>query len=383
MFETAVRLGEGQIEGVIGLAGLGRTDDAKAALSALADVSPADRIRLARTVAPSDVAWALDLLPDNQPLARAACLHALGQGEAAAVLVRDLTGREADVLHAAIASGLGNNRTARQRLNGIFGRDGLALPVDAASGEPLALSAFGGEANPMDGPLTSVVVAARNAADTIEVAVRSLLAQSWHNLEIIVVDDGSSDDTVARLRSLSASDDRLRVIANSRTPGAYGARNTGIEAAMGAFIAFHDADDWAHPQRIERQISALRPDQSASVCRHLRIDGAGRIVSPRVFPLSRINPILTLVRREVLDRLGGFEEVRLGADSELLARLDAVLGRGAVARLPEVLVMAGWSSRSLMGGAVTGLSPEGLKLRVAYVEAWRHRHALGDFRPAR
>ena len=166
---------------------------------------------------------------------------------------------------------------------------------------------------------------------------------------------------------------------NEGRPGAYGARNTGIAAARGTYVTFHDADDWAHPRRIERQVLALESRGMGSVCSHIRLNAEGHILAPRVFPLARINPILLMVRREALIRWGGFDPVRLGGDSELLARIDAIYGRQSVARVPEILVVAGWSGSSLMGAADTGLKGEGARLRVAYVETWRRRHAESDF----
>ena len=369
------------VERAIALAGLGRIDEARALW---AGGDPSSTRRLAATAAPSDPAWALELLGDGQAQARAACLLALDRPDAAeALLEGPAQDQETLLLRAAAASRRGDWREALRRVNaGLAPGGGMAELSQAGGPGPLLLESF--SARPRSarpgGPLVSVVMAARNAGPTIGMALASLCAQTWDALEITVVDDGSTDDTAARVEAVGAGDPRVRLIRNDRAPGAYGARNAGILASRGDLIAFHDADDWAHPERIERQVAGLE-GAAASICRHVRIDGGGRLVSPRVFPLVRLNPILVLVRRSVLDQLGPFEEASLGADSELLARLDAGLGRRATIRRPEVAVLAGWSGGSLMGAASTGLSPEGLARRVAYVENWRRRHADGQLAP--
>lgn len=104
-------------------------------------------------------------------------------------------------------------------------------------------------------PLVSVVMPAYNAAPYIEEAIRSALSQSWSNLEVLVVNDGSKDDTAIIARAIG--DDRVRVI-DRANGGVSNARNTGVDAAHGEFIAFLDADDALHPRAIEFKMDALQ-----------------------------------------------------------------------------------------------------------------------------
>lgn len=97
-----------------------------------------------------------------------------------------------------------------------------------------------------DGPLVSVVVPAYNCAETLPTVLRSLLTQSWRPLEVLVVDDCSSDQTAAVAESFAEQDDRVRVLRMPQNSGAYETRNTGAEHARGAFITVHDSDDWSH-----------------------------------------------------------------------------------------------------------------------------------------
>ena len=105
--------------------------------------------------------------------------------------------------------------------------------------------------------LVSIVIAAYNAEPYIADTCRSALAQTYPSIEVIVVDDGSTDRTAAIVREMSASDARLRLIQQPNR-GVAAARNAGIEAAAGEFIAPLDADDiWNH-QKIERQVQRVR-----------------------------------------------------------------------------------------------------------------------------
>jgi len=266
----------------------------------------------------------------------------------------------------------------RRAIDAAFEAQGLEAPLGDGDGAP-ALDDFAtaAPAASVDGPLVSIVVAVKDSAGTVAMALRSLLDQTWTALEILVVDDGSTDGTLDLIEAVARDDARVRRLANVRTPGAYGARNTGLEAATGAYVGFHDGDDWAHPRRVEQQVRAIEGrGVLGAVSRHFRLSSAGRPVAPRVFPMIRACPISVLVRSDAAREAGPMEEVPLGADSEYLARLDLLFGRRNLARLPAVHLVAGWAPASLSGAAETGLvSSEGRDLRAAYERAWRRRHA--------
>ncbi|OQW46366.1 MAG: hypothetical protein A4S16_10995 [Proteobacteria bacterium SG_bin6] len=136
----------------------------------------------------------------------------------------------------------------------------------------------------MSASLVSVVIPAFNAADWIDQTLASARGQTHRALEIIVVDDGSTDDTAARVAAVAARDPRVRLI---RQPngGVARARNRGIAAAAGAYVAPLDADDLWAPTKIERQVAAFEaaPADTALVYNWFRhIDEAGQVlgVSP-------------------------------------------------------------------------------------------------------
>jgi len=100
----------------------------------------------------------------------------------------------------------------------------------------------------MSRPLLSVIMSAYNMATFVREALESALAQTWENLEVIVVDDGSSDDTARQVRAIE--DDRVRCYDEPHR-GHAAAANTGIAAAAGSYVAFLDADDLWAPTKIE------------------------------------------------------------------------------------------------------------------------------------
>ncbi|WP_417525613.1 glycosyltransferase [Marinovum sp.] len=183
------------------------------------------------------------------------------------------------------------------------------------------------------GPLVSVVMPAFNAAATIGTALASLSGQSWQALEILVVDNGATDATAAVVRRHAAADPRIRLLDGSAAPGAYAARNIGVAAARGAFITVLDADDWAHPARIARQIRTLRrnPAAAATISDWVRVTPDLRFTrwwQDR----GHIHPDLSslMIRAELRARLGYWDRARAGADSEYHDRILAICGARAI-----------------------------------------------------
>jgi hypothetical protein len=353
-------------------------DPGPARLSAPAPLSRSQRRLLASSAAPFDPRLALSLLPAADIASRAACALAAHDLDLAGTFLEGADeSQQIRYLAGALAAWRRDWGGARDSLNRAFVADGLCAPLASDAHTPTTLDAFGEmrPAGTVGGPLISVVMAAKNAAATLEVAVGSLLSQTWRDLEVIVIDDHSVDATRATAARLAERDGRVRVVSNSRLPGAYGARNTGLALARGPFIALHDADDWAHPQRLQRQIAALGSDKGLTLCRHIRVDLQGRPLCPRVFPFVRLSPITMTARAEAWRVLGPFDEVPVGADSEWLARFDLRFGRRAAPRTREVGLVALWTPHSLSGSAASGLLGQGLRARVDYVESWRSRHA--------
>lgn len=105
-------------------------------------------------------------------------------------------------------------------------------------------------------PLVSVIMPVYNAAQHLSQAIESVLGQTWRNLELICVDDGSTDTSLDLLHSYSRNDKRLKII-SEKNAGPGTARNKGLDKAQGAYVTFLDADDWMEKDCLKRTVSRL------------------------------------------------------------------------------------------------------------------------------
>lgn len=116
------------------------------------------------------------------------------------------------------------------------------------------------ELNSPDRPTVSVIVANYNGAAYLADAIRSIQQQTLRNLELIVSDDGSQDDSVAIVTRMMADDPRIRILRGDRNRGPAAARNAALAVANGTWIAVMDADDLMHPERLEKLVDWARRD---------------------------------------------------------------------------------------------------------------------------
>jgi glycosyltransferase involved in cell wall biosynthesis len=186
-------------------------------------------------------------------------------------------------------------------------------------------------------PLVSVVIATFNTAQFLRKAVESVLNQTHANTELIIVDDGSTDETPTLLDELR-SDPRVRK-QRIRNCGAYAARNVGIGMARGTYVAFLDADDEWLPNKLERQLAAFQQSTSIGVVysAYECINASGQTtfkpqirarwgrVSEELLIDNFVNFSSAVVRLDVLRASGGFDDRhRMGMDYDLWLRLSTV-----------------------------------------------------------
>ena len=142
-------------------------------------------------------------------------------------------------------------------------------------------------------PLVSVIIPAFNAAPTIARAIGSARAQTLTDIEILVIDDGSQDSTAELADAAASIDDRLRVFRQPNA-GVAGARATGLAVARGEYVAPLDADDIWHPEKLERQVRAIRnaPLRTGLAYNwYRRIDDHDRVISGSSSPVLE-GPVL-------------------------------------------------------------------------------------------
>ena len=117
-----------------------------------------------------------------------------------------------------------------------------------------------------DVPLVSVLICAYNAEKYIEATIRSVMAQTYRNIDILVLDNNSSDRTVAILEELKRQEARLRLYGGKKNLGAYGGLNYLLERAAGTRVAIQDHDDIWHPDKIARQVDFLEKNHAYAGC---------------------------------------------------------------------------------------------------------------------
>ncbi|MDP4286099.1 MAG: glycosyltransferase family 2 protein [Bacteroidota bacterium] len=113
-------------------------------------------------------------------------------------------------------------------------------------------------------PLVSVLIPCYNVSAYVRKAVDSILSQSYTNLEIWIIDDASSDDTLEKIRAFK--DDRIRVVSFKENTQKVGAVNEVLQKVNGEYIIFQDADDWSEPERIEKQLKEFSKDPALGIC---------------------------------------------------------------------------------------------------------------------
>ncbi len=196
---------------------------------------------------------------------------------------------------------------------------------------------------PADAPLISVVIPAYNAEQYVKEAAESVLAQTYRPLEIICVDDASTDGTADVLASFG---ERVRVIRRAENGGGAAARNDGLALARGEYVAFLDADDFWPPEKLAVQEAYLRAHPAVdALFAHMRCflspdlpeeEQRRRFCPPAPMPAQV--PGTALIRRAVFDKVGAFDpQWRVGEFIDWVARARAA---GCVDEtLPDVFLM--------------------------------------------
>lgn len=177
--------------------------------------------------------------------------------------------------------------------------------------------------------LVSVVLTAYQPNPAhFETSVRSILEQTWPNLELIIVDDCSGTEFAQLFKRMEAMDDRVRLIHAAENQGTYTARNIGYAASRGELITGQDDDDWSHPQRIASQVQFMRDNPDAIGCRVLGIRCSDNLRRVRTgYGLTTYNSSSLLIRREGFTATGGYLSARKAADTEFFLRVSRVTGR--------------------------------------------------------
>ena len=191
----------------------------------------------------------------------------------------------------------------------------------------------------------SVVMPAFNAAATLRRAMGSVLAQTHRELELVVVDDASTDGSARIIEEVADTDRRVVPLRLRQNAGVASARNAGLAAASGTFAAFLDSDDWWHPRKLEVQLAWMRSSGAlASYTSYARVGEDGRRLSV-VRPPAEVGHA-DMLRSNRIGNLTGLYDRRLGdpafqqvghEDYVFWLQVVRAAGRATLAAYPEPL----------------------------------------------
>jgi len=227
---------------------------------------------------------------------------------------------------------------------------------------------------PENVPKVTIIIPAFNSEETITTAIESLVAQTWPNLEILVVDDCSTDGTVAAVQKHSRKDSRIQLIKAKLNQGPYVARNLALKQASGDFVTCHDADDWSHPKKIEIQAKRLMENQEviANVSRWARVTNDLKFFrrgNPGFYIQLNLSSLM-FRRIPLMHELGYWDSVRFGADTEFFDRIKHVFGSRAIEKIPALLSFARSTASSLTENQAFGYPGYPMGARKEYWDSY-------------
>jgi len=230
-------------------------------------------------------------------------------------------------------------------------------------------------------PRVSVLMTTFNGARTIADSIASVLAQTWREFELVVVDDASTDETPRILAGIA--DPRLRVIRAPHNLGVVGARNLGFEACRGEYVAAHDHDDISRPVRLAKQVALLdREPAVVLVATEVELESEGRLsrsghVADGSAPVMRWlllvdNPLTwssIMLRAGAVRRLGQFvrPDYELADDFDLYHRLLSV---GEIVRLSAPLTVYRWHETNTTWAGQQRLNVNAERVLCGAYRAW-------------
>lgn len=217
--------------------------------------------------------------------------------------------------------------------------------------------------------LVSVIIPTYNRKHTICHSLESVLNQTYSNIEVIIVDDGSTDNTSTLIKAYS--DNRIQYIYKATNQGVAAARNTGIALASGEYIAFQDSDDIWHPDKLEKQLHLMNKFPNASFCYHkiqYQLDQTHSLILPdETVPYENkigniygqmlhdnLIPAPALLARSSMIQKNGFFDTSFPAleDYDFALRLSKA---GEAVFVDEILLDAQYSTNGVSGNPVNYL----------------------------
>ena len=184
-------------------------------------------------------------------------------------------------------------------------------------------------------PIVTVFMAAYNAAQFIEKSIQSILNQTFNDFELLIVDDGSTDNTLEIIRSFT--DDRITIIENKINRGLIYTRNLAIQYARGTYLAIQDSDDISLPNRLERQFEILNQNQNIALIgskaytiddqdnlldKKLDVLKGSKLLKAQLFFENTFVHSSIMMRMSIFKEIGGYQTYPSAEDYELFIRIS-------------------------------------------------------------
>lgn len=267
-----------------------------------------------------------------------------------------------------------------QALNMVLSRHDLNLRWSDAFGMDSVEDASAPKPSPQPKARVAIVMTAFCAEAYLERAMAGILGQSHDNLELIVVDDCSDDQTAEICRRIARDDARLTYMRTPRNMGTYAAKNLGIREALTRspdFITLCDSDDFWMRNHISEHLDAMAtaPGAVCSMSQWIRVRDDGSIEAGLRGRYVENCPHSTFFRANVFERTGLFDTVRFGADREFMSRVSLHFGQDATINIPRLLTLGRRHDASLTtsgAGAVTEFNES--PVRLDYWRSWNEWH---------
>ncbi len=298
--------------------------------------------------------------PENQRahLDKTLVLSWMNQHEEAQKYVRKLILRwpksnDVFITASQVEKNAGNTDQQLRHINSMLSFSGMSPVVSLNSEGAITPQHLATDTNEVvdDPRLVSIIMTTYKRDPLLDAAIASILNQTYRNIELLIVDDCSPDDNFSYIQHIAEKNERIRVFQMHENGGTYVAKNFGITQAKGEFIGFMDSDDYSHAERIQFQVASLdaHPEVLGVTHDYFRIDESSNIEFRGIGAL-RMACISLLIRREVVDEIGFFDSLRVGADTEYIERIEAYYGkeRRLRLRIPSMFMML--HSSSLTGG---------------------------------
>ena len=212
----------------------------------------------------------------------------------------------------------------------------------------------------------SVIMTNHNCENLLERAIKSILNQTYTNIELLIIDDSSTDKSLGVITNLALTDDRIRVFRNLERKGTYWSKNSVISKTTGSFITMVDSDDYDLPIKIETQLKEF--ENPKIVCVTCNNERKVSEFSEQTEKVS-LGYISMMFKYKVFQEIGYYDTVNFGADSEFYDRVILKYGKESVKHINQVLQISPRRTKGL-----TTLIPEGSLPRKKYLTNYQSWH---------